>query len=86
MQSRFSAISSSRFVISVRVRPIVRDNDIRPLGGKMLDRAPHEGHFTFKPREGLGGGVAIGSSGPWLWLGLCMRFIIVLYADCCRER
>ena len=23
-------------------RPIVGDNDVRPLGGKMLDRAPHE--------------------------------------------
>ena len=40
-------------------RPIVRDNDVRPLGGKMLDRAPHEGQFAFKPCECFGGGVAL---------------------------
>jgi hypothetical protein len=35
---------------------LVRDHNVGPLGGEVLDRSAHEGHFPFRPGEGLGGG------------------------------
>ena len=42
---------------------VVGNDNVRTLGGKVLNRPAHEGQFAFKASESLGGGIACGLRG-----------------------
>ena len=75
-------------------RAVVGNDNVRALGGKVLNRPAHEGQFAFKAGESLGGGIACGLRGGRIGFrlkvqlqvhssgsALCISFLLQAHAD-----